>query len=194
MAAEIEKNLDDWIANNPQAARPDDGTKKKKKKKNKDFVDDGKTRVADIVFSFNNRELILALRARGACIATNNFDGMRQQDKKVQEVMQDFESLTIPTAAFITFETDDSKEIALDNESERLLLGKPFRFKDASEPTDIIWENRIFTKKDYLVRQLKAYLIIAVLLAGSFGIIFAISKYSAKMAAVFPPQDCNGVE
>lgn len=108
--------------------------------------------------------------------------------------MQDFDSLTIPTAAFITFESDDSKEMAMDNESDKLLLGQEFRFVDASEPTDIIWENRLFTSKDYIVRQLKAFLIIAILLAGSFGIIFAISGYSAKMAAVFPPQDCAGVE
>ena len=192
MCIEIEKILDDWIANNPQAARPDDGLKKKKTKKEGAMND--KTRIADIVFSFNNRELILALRARGQCIAANNFDGMREADKKVQEKILDFESLTIPTSAFITFETDDSKEIALDNESKDELLGVEFRFKDASEPTDIIWENRIFTARDYLWRQLKAFVIIAILLAGSFGIIFAISNYSARMAAVFPPQDCEGVK
>jgi len=33
MSREIERNLDIWIAENPQAARPDDGMKKKKKKK-----------------------------------------------------------------------------------------------------------------------------------------------------------------
>ena len=108
--------------------------------------------------------------------------------------MLDFESLTIPTAAFITFETDDSKEIALDNESDEKLLGEDFRFKDASEPTDIIWENRIFTKKDYVMRQLCAYVVIAIMLCVSFVIIFAISNYSAKMAAIFPPQDCEGVK
>lgn len=108
--------------------------------------------------------------------------------------MLDFESLTIPTAAFITFETDDSKEIAMDNESDEKLLGEEFRFKDASEPTDIIWENRIFTKNDYVMRQLCAYVVIAVMLCVSFLIIFAISNYSATMAAIFPPQDCAGVQ
>ena len=195
MAREIERILDDWIRNNPQAARPEDAmAKKRKKKAKKEGLEEERTRVADIVFSFNNRELILALRARGAKIAANDFNGMREADKKVQEVMTDFESVTIPTAAFITFESDDSKEIALDNESNDKLLGEEFRFKDASEPTDIIWENRIFTKKDYVFRQLFAYLVIAVLLFGSFMIIFAISKYSATMAAIFPPQDCAGVE
>jgi len=103
--------------------------------------------------------------------------------------------LTRPTAAFITFEEEDARIIALSlsEDSEKLLDG-PMKLKAASEPTDIIWENRLFTKKDYIIRQLKAFLIIAILLAGSFGIILAISAYSAKMAAVFPPQDCAGVE
>ena len=79
MSNEIERILDDWITNHPEAARPDDGMKKKKKK-NKDGSDrvGQKTKVADMVFSFNNRELILALRARGQFIAANNFDAMRK--------------------------------------------------------------------------------------------------------------------
>ena len=78
MVIEIERILDDWIANNPEAARPDDGMKRKHTKK-EGAIDD-KTRVADIVFSFNNPELILALRARGQKIAINDFDGMRVED------------------------------------------------------------------------------------------------------------------
>jgi len=39
-----------------------------------------------------------------------------------------------------------------------------------------------------------AFLIIGVLLLGSFGIILAISNYSAEMASVYTPQDCPGVE
>ena len=58
-----------------------------KKKKKKEGGGDEKTKVADIVFSFNNHELILALRARGQKIACNDFDGMREEDKNVQKVM-----------------------------------------------------------------------------------------------------------
>lgn len=152
MAGEIERILDHWVANNPEAARPDDGMKKKKKKKEGRVDQDGKTRVADIVFAYNNAKLILALRARGACIAKNDFDGMREADKKVQELTLQFRELTVPTSAFITFESDDSKEMALDNQSSYLLLRQDFRFKDASEPTDIIWENRHFTNSDYMCR------------------------------------------
>lgn len=57
--------------------------KKKKKKKVDGNVDDGKTKVADVVFSYNNRELILALRARGACIAKNDFKALITANTKV---------------------------------------------------------------------------------------------------------------
>ena len=36
--------------------------------------------VADIVFSYNNRELILALRERGSNIALQKFDKVQEKD------------------------------------------------------------------------------------------------------------------
>jgi len=68
------------------------------------------------------------------------------------------------------------------------------KFEKPSEPTDIIWENRHFTAKNYFFRELFAYLIIGVLLFGSLIGIYAISAYSAKLAAVFPPTNCDGIE
>ena len=70
---------------------------------------------------------------------------MRQEDWEIQQLLVEFEALTVPTDALITFESDDSKIFALKNDSQKQLLGQEFRFKDASEPTDIIWENRHFT-------------------------------------------------
>ena len=66
-------------------------------------------------------------------------------------------------------------------------------FETPSEPTDIIWENRHFTNRDYFFRQLWATIIIAILLAVSVLVIYKISAFSAKMAAVFPPVDCEGI-
>ena len=67
------------------------------------------TKIADIVFSFNNSKLIEALRERGACIAAQDFDKMRECEAKINDLFQEFDSLTTPTAAFITFESDDSQ-------------------------------------------------------------------------------------
>ena len=78
LSTEIEKKLDLFYEDNPWV-RDDlygDGTvqttiKKKQKKKKKTFLraEYPGTKVEDIVFSFNNPRLILALRARGKAIA-----------------------------------------------------------------------------------------------------------------------------
>ena len=38
---------------------------------------------------------------------------MRDQDRVVEELFQDFDSLTVPVSAFITFEEEDGKLYAL---------------------------------------------------------------------------------
>mmetsp|Transcript_33793 Transcript_33793/g.44587 ORF Transcript_33793/g.44587 Transcript_33793/m.44587 type:complete len:597 (-) Transcript_33793:841-2631(-) len=202
LIAEITQNLDEYVGRLPAdegADDQEDSGKKKKKKKNKKKKKDSeqggpqKCAIADIVFSFDNRELILALRERGGHIAHQNFDKAKKSDEKVQELFQDFDKLTVPTDAVITFESDDFKEHALDYEGEGKVLGKEMRFADASEPTDIIWENRHFTRQDYFKRQLGAFIVIGLILFISFLIIFKISSYSAKVASVFPLVDCEQV-
>ena len=142
------------------------------------------------MFTFNNSELILALRERGAHISNQNFDEVTESDKKVCELFQEFENFTVPTSAFVTFESVDHKILALEYDKEGTILGEKMRYQDASEPTDIIWENRHFTKLDYIKRRLIAIVIIALVLSFSFIAMFWISKYSAKITSVFPSVDC----
>ena len=66
--------------------------------------------------------------------------------------------------------------------------------KEASEPTDIIWENRQFTRFDYIKRQLGAFIIVGILVLASAILIYKISLQSSVMQAVFPPQNCEGIE
>ena len=121
---------------------------------------------------------------------------MREKESEINNLFQDFDDLTIPTAAFITFECDDSAVLAdLVKKSDQTLLGYPFKFDKCSEPTDIIWENRHFTRMDYFWRQLKAYTCIAILLFGSFALIYWISMISANAALVFPlTTDCDSLK
>jgi len=84
--------------------------------------------------------------------------------------------------------------MALSLKTEATLLGKPMRYKRASEPTDIIWENRIYTETDYFFRQMVAYTIIGILLFGSFAFIYKVARTSAEIAAEFPNRDCNAIE
>ena len=153
--------------------------------------------VSDIVFAYNNHKLIEELRKRGGQIAANNFDGMRETEGAINKLIsQSFEDLTRPTAAFITFENDLGKMLAVeadDVDKERKLLGRVMKFKNASEPTDIIWENRHFVKSETRSREFIAFLIIGFLLFLSFLFIFKVSRLSSSIAKTFPAVSCEAI-
>ena len=148
-------------------------------------------RVADLVFSYNNSKLIHALRDRGQNIALQKFDKVQSQEAVVNDLFKDFESLTRPTAAFVTFEEEDATILVKQIKTHERLLDLPFKFKQASEPTDIIWENRNYTPTDYFFRQIVAFTIIGILLAGSFAFIFTVARTSSEIARVYPKVDCD---
>ena len=106
----------------------------------------------------------------------------------------EFDSLTVPVSAFITFEEEDSKIVALRNNLQQELLGKTPRFIDASEPTDIIWENRHFENWDYFKRQAFAFVIIGLLLFVSFIIVYLVAAFSSKIANTYPPVNCETLD
>lgn len=85
------------------------------------MMEERKYKVADIAFAYNNEKLISLLMERGKAIKTLKFDDMRSLEAKIDEVkgedtdgVPNFEHWTIPACAFVTFETDDAKEMALD--------------------------------------------------------------------------------
>lgn len=103
--------------------------------------------------------------------------------------------MTVPVSAFITFDEEDGKIVALKNNTQQQLLGQTIQFEEASEPTDIIWENRHFTKCDYIKRQSIAFVIIAILLFGSFIVVFIVASYSSTIANRYPPTvDCTAID
>ena len=75
--------------------------------------------VADLVFSFDNYKLISALRDRGTNIAFQRFDRVQKQETVINDLFQDFEKLTRPTAAFITFEEEDARNLALEINTDK---------------------------------------------------------------------------
>jgi len=97
----------------------------------------------------------------------------------------------MPVSAFITFEEEDGKIMALKTKNPTLLLNKSIKMEPASEPTDIIWENRHFTRFDYCKRMTFAFSIIFVLLLGSFIVVFLVASYSSRIASTYPTVDCT---
>lgn len=84
--------------------------------------------------------------------------------------------------------------MAVNLKTDIKLVGLEMKFRAASEPTDIIWENRIYSAWDYFFRNLIAWFIIALLLACSFAFIFKVARTSSAISREFPKVDCDAIE
>lgn len=72
----------------------------------------------------------------------------------------------------------------------KTLLYHEIEIKEASEPTDIIWENRQFTPFNRLKKKIIVFCIIICMLYFSFKIIFGLQKKSLSMKGRYPAQNC----
>jgi hypothetical protein len=82
--------------------------------------------------------MIHALRKRGKMIANNNWKGLKDINEKLDVIMT-------PVSCFITFESEEGKQRCLQLVNPRTnirILNEYPKLTEASEPTNIIWENR----------------------------------------------------
>lgn len=141
-----------------------------------------------ICFAYDNSELINLLKQRGEYIKYENFNGMRSINDKIDTSLKAPGKIDMyyrPVTAFLTFENEEGlNRMAAYNElietsdeyiGYEKLLGCPLDIQDASEPTDIIWENRHFTSWDRTKRTTIVFLIISALLFASFIMLFYLS-------------------
>ena len=109
-----------------------------------------------MALAFNNFDVIELLRKRGAAIVAEDWDQQRSIEDVIVQVKKDnLTRLTNPCYVFVTFQNEEGSERSkqynslVENDKElsdiELWLGKKLEFKRASEPSDIIWENRHFT-------------------------------------------------
>ena len=111
-------------------------------------------------------------------------------DKKIENGIKDqkiLDGLQTPCSVFATFETEEGVTRAfLYNElvnDEKLgfptyykeILGKPIDIQEASEPTDIIWENRMFTPFHRCMKRIVVVFVILIALMISASLIFSFS-------------------
>lgn len=162
-------------------------------------------KIADIVFAFNNAQLIQLLRARGGHIMFQRYDKMREVEAQISELKNEkFNELVRPVDAFITFEEEDGHIVAQEFEPETDFWGKRLPAKkefmdddlflvEATEPTNIIWENRHWTPADYAKRTLQVFAIIGFLLAVSFGTIYFFKSYAISNSSKYPQVDSDDI-
>lgn len=133
---------------------------------------------------------------------------MRDEDEKIEDILKNsYDEVTRPTAAFVVFEEEEGAATALKASGKcgREIMGQPVKFTQASEPTDIIWENRHFIpgwnrnifccdtrpRDSIICREIAGYAFVIVALSMSFLFILFLASLEIKFGQVFPPVDCD---
>ena len=122
-----------------------------------------------------------------------------------------YDILTRPVCAFITFESDDGYNEALrysqkiswlgtgyrqpdyDGFEIEYLMGADIEFTAAPEPTNIIWENRHIKGIKFYSRATSAGLITTFMLILSFAAIYYFKKISIDASNEFPEVNCPAI-
>ena len=124
-------------------------------------------------------------------------------DKKINETKNNhLEELMTPCSVFMTFENEEGANRAMNfNEVVNsdpqyadlgIWLGKfDLMIEAASEPSDIIWENRHFTDRERVKKKLIVILLMTLLLFTSFCLIYIGASYSLKLLRVYPAVTCE---
>jgi len=159
--------------------------------------------IAVTTMAYSNAQLISLLQQRGAAILAENWDSMRTIDGTINtQKDQNLEEWTRPCSVFITFQNEEGLQRAI-NMSEVIkkdydthgYLNEWFgdeaiEIQPASEPSDIIWEHRHFTDKQRFKKSIVVGLVIFLMLAVSFVVIFIAQKVALDITNTFPVVNC----
>lgn len=155
-----------------------------------------KVKVADIVFTYDNAEMIKLLSKRGTAIEGLHWKKLHEANEEINKLIKGetgkrhevdeegadeaLRKLIVPTYCFVTFSNEDHTNMALEtrlNVDQRAsLFMKSSGFKEAPEPTDIAWENRHFSSDQVRIREVFAYIGVTILLAISFYFVYYLVK------------------
>ena len=161
-------------------------------------------KISMMTFAFDNAQLINMLKQRGLAIKFEKYDKMRELNKKIDALVSaNPQKFNRPVTAFLTFENEEGlnrcqnyKDTVQNEEFAdiRTLLGQELDFEDASEPTDIIWENRHFTRWDRIKRTIIVCCCVFVLLSISFSFIFICSQGANRPLLKYPATNCQEIK
>lgn len=143
------------------------------------------------------------LKKRGNFIKAEKWEKVDEINDKIDNSLKNeklLNELQTPCSVFMTFESEEGYNRAIgynvatkNGELPRhysKILGQPFHIEPASEPTDIIWENRQFTKCTRRWKSIVSYFIIICLLAVSGVSIYYCSSTSTFLKTKYPKTTC----
>lgn len=166
--------------------------------------EEDKVKVAQITMAYNNSQIIKRLQQRGLLIKKEQWAKLEQKNQEIlNEIKAEplpgktslLDKLQTPVSVFATFESEEGyqRACAYGNYAQRAICGQKFELQEASEPSDIIWENRHFTPHQRTVKRLIIYFVIIVLLCISGAIIFVCTTKSLTLKFKYPQVKCPNV-
>ena len=133
------------------------------------------------------------MKERGTYIKKENWKKVQEINKKMARIIGDpylLNKFQRPVSVFASFECEEGRARALEYNNTiefdefkhfSKFLGSEIEIQEASEPTDIIWENRSTTPKERTIKRIFVYMAIAVMLYCSGFVIFNATKKSLSL-------------
>lgn len=163
-------------------------------------------KIALTTFAYKNGDIIELLRERGTAIKSNDWKGITKIDERINKLKTiQLDPLTTPCSIFMTFRSEEGVNRALEFDSlvegDSLFRGlnvwmdkHRIEITRAAEPTDIIWENRQFTRGTRLCRSVFVTLVLVFLLACSFVLILLCAQSANRLLEKYPASiDCTSI-
>lgn len=159
--------------------------------------------IAEINFSFKNREILNLLAERGKAILDNDHEMKILIEQEINAIIKiEHERLTTPVAAFITFANEESYLKATDLNKVRVgskvyykkyWQGHPLFFKPALEPSAVLWENQYVPQSEKVWKLIVSLIVIFLVLFASFVFFFYAQKEIYDYMNTYPYIDCTSV-
>ena len=105
--------------------------------------------ISDMTFSFGNAKMLELLLLRAKALKESEFEhAARCENLMTEEKNKNFDKIVRPNSFFCTFRHEIGQHTALENRNKFIFYNEPIRkIRRASEPTDLIWENKEITPK-----------------------------------------------
>jgi hypothetical protein len=167
------------------------------------FVKSKDIQIADIYFSFKNREVLRLLSERGKAILDGDHGMKTMIEEEMYDIIRkDYKIFTTPVCAFITFANEESYLKATDLNKVRVgrkvyykkyWQGHPLFFKPALEPSSIQWENQYVPQSEKVWKLFVSLLIVFMILFASFVFLFYSQKEIYDYMNIYPYIDCDSI-
>jgi len=154
-------------------------------------------KIAQITFAYRNAEVMNWLTKRGTFLKTEKWAKANELNNTILDNIKNKEGLLdklqTPCSVFATFESEEGygRACKWDELPQEKFCGQVLELQEASEPSDIIWENRHFTPFKRTIKRLIVYTVILSLLAGSAAIIYSFTMKSLSAKLKYPKVKCG---